>query len=121
MQLLETLQILNAPYASGQRFCRSERKANLQHVEQILHQPAQQRHAGETIGWLLWVNHFGTFDVVATEGKASEIVGVVLHQILGNNIKIGHTLPTFHDTHRDVKARVSTQRPLELESSGLWN
>ena len=35
MQLLETLQILNAPYASGQRFCRTGRKANLQHIEQI--------------------------------------------------------------------------------------
>ena len=35
MQLLETLQILNAPYASGQRIRCAERKANLQYVEQI--------------------------------------------------------------------------------------
>ena len=35
MQLPETLQILDAPYASGQRFRRTECKANLQHIEQI--------------------------------------------------------------------------------------
>ena len=34
MQVLETLQILYAPDASGQRLGRGERKANLQHVEQ---------------------------------------------------------------------------------------
>ena len=48
--------------------------------------------------------HFDAFDVVATKGKAGEIVGIVVHQILGNNIKVGHTLPTFRDTHRHVKA-----------------
>ena len=71
---------------------------------------AAQPHPQQTVGLprldgeLLRVNHFDDFDVVATEGEAGEIVGVVLHQILGNNIKVGHTLPTFRDTHRDVKA-----------------
>ena len=57
---------------------------------------AAQPHPQQTVGLprldgeLLWVNHFGTFDVVATEGKAGEIGGIVLHQILGNNIKFGH-------------------------------
>ncbi len=33
MQLLETLQVPDVPYASGQRIRRAERKADLQHVK----------------------------------------------------------------------------------------
>ena len=52
---------------------------------------------------LFGVEPFYDLDVVAAEREAGDVVGVVLNQILGNNIEVGHTLRIFYDKPRNVK------------------
>ena len=52
---------------------------------------------------LFGVEPFYELDIVAAECEAGDVGGVVLDQILGNNIKVGHTLRTFYDGPRNVK------------------